>query len=648
MTSPDGGHDDRARRLERQLSIAQEITHIGSWEWDVATNVVSWSDELYRIYGLVPGLHEITFEFFLSRLVPDDRERVRGEVQDALARGGRFSYLERIARPDGSIRYLDTVGEVAVDADGNPAALIGTCRDVTDERKRESRLRLHEEIVRNVQIALYVWQADENDARNPATLRLVTANAAAERLTGMALAERRGELLHRLFPVVVGGEMDALLRAVLEDGEVRAVTAVRFPNGTHAEQFYDLKVFPLSDRCLGIAAEDVTATTRARDLQSSARAVLEMVAASAPLERVLDAIARAIERQAPGVLASILLLDPDGVHLRHGAAPSLPDAFNRAVDGAEIGPMHGSCGTSAYERVPVIVPDVESDPRWANYLDLARIGGIRACWSTPLIGSAGQVIGTFALYASDVHEPTESERELTTRFVYITQIAIQRRQLDDQLRALTGHIEAAREDERTGIAREIHDELGQSLTAIKLDVAWIARQGRSAENPALMERVRSINETVDELITRVRRISSELRPGALDDLGLVAAAEWQCREFERRAGTKCVLESSVTTTAIERELATGFFRILQECLTNVARHANASRVDVRLEQTGGRLVLTVQDDGKGISRHEMTSPKSLGLLGMNERARRLGGVLRFETPDTGGTLVRVESPPIAE
>src|SRR5215472_7445511 len=128
--------------VERQLAAAQQITHIGSWEWDVRANVVTWSDELYRIYGLEPRSCEIAYESFLARVHPDDRERTKQEVKSALVRGGDFAYPERIVRPDGSIRELETKGTVLLDERGHAARLIGTCRDVTDERERDKTIRL--------------------------------------------------------------------------------------------------------------------------------------------------------------------------------------------------------------------------------------------------------------------------------------------------------------------------------------------------------------------------------------------------------------------------------------------------------------------------------------------------------------------------
>jgi|SRR5882724_6057310 len=140
---------ERALRSEQQLASAQKITHIGSWDWDVEANVVAWSDELYRIYGLEPQSCEIRFEFFLSRVVPEDRERVKAAVARAVEQREPFGYPERIMRPDGSIRELDTLGEPSFGPHGEFTGLIGTCRDVTDERARE---RLEDGISRTLEM----------------------------------------------------------------------------------------------------------------------------------------------------------------------------------------------------------------------------------------------------------------------------------------------------------------------------------------------------------------------------------------------------------------------------------------------------------------------------------------------------------------
>src|SRR5690242_12351885 len=124
--------DGKSEAMARQLEAAQAITHVGSWEWDLASGIVSWSDELYRIYGIEVRSKVITLDVFLAALHPEDRDRIRGEIDAAMQRGGRFAYRERIHRPDGSVRVLDTIGEVLVE-DGTPTSLLGTCRDVTEE-----------------------------------------------------------------------------------------------------------------------------------------------------------------------------------------------------------------------------------------------------------------------------------------------------------------------------------------------------------------------------------------------------------------------------------------------------------------------------------------------------------------------------------
>jgi len=143
---------------------------------------------------------------------------------------------------------------------------------------------------------------------------------------------------------------------------------------------------------------DITERKRAEGLAAGQVRVLEMIGGSVSLPRILEALTLIIEAYADGMLASILLLDEDGLHLRHGAAPSLPESYVRAIDGLAIGPNVGSCGSAAYLREPTIVSKIESDPRWADYRDLARAHGLQACWSTPIVSADGRVLGTFALY----------------------------------------------------------------------------------------------------------------------------------------------------------------------------------------------------------------------------------------------------------
>src|SRR5256885_1256308 len=597
--------------------------------------------------------------------------------------------------------------------------------------------------------------------------------------------------------------------------------------------------------------------------------VLERIARGAPLPEVLQAIVTLIESAAPGMLCSILLLDREGRRLRHGAAPTLPVAYNAAVDGLEIGPHAGSCGTAVFRRQAVVVRDVQVDPLWERYRALAAPHGLRACWSTPILSAAGRVLGTFAMYYREPREPTTAEQELITTATDLAGIAIergraeealreseqrfakafhanpaplcitrledglfldvnaaflrltglprdevigrtsvqlrligaaertsfldrlrgsgaipeiesvvrhrdggrrsvvvsvvlcdlggdacilsifqdvtQRRQADDALRTrerqlllaqqiahmgsweweiptgtvtwsdelcrilglepgavrpsydgflalvhpddrdavretieraagdgqpfrfdfrtcrpdgavrilhcrgevtcdatgrpmrmfgtdqdvtelrladeqlrlsqqklrnLTAYHLEVREEERARIAREIHDVLGQTLTALKLDVSSL-REMVARREPSADTRLQEIAGLLDTAIKDVRRLASQLRPVVLDQLGLPAALDWLTRDFQRRTGIECRVRSHLPEIAVPADVSTGLFRILQEALTNVARHSAATRVDVTLAHASRILYPDVTDNGRGLSEAAQPHPDPL-------------------------------------
>jgi PAS domain S-box-containing protein len=226
------------------------------------------------------------------------------------------------------------------------------------------------------------------------------------------------------------------------------------------------------------------------------------------------------------------------------------------------------------------------------------------------------------LIASDLSAVKRVEREL--------------RASSEQSRNLAARLLSVREEERTRIAREIHDELGQSLTAVKIDLAWLA--GRlPRRNAGMLERIRSTLELADSIIQSVRRISTELRPGILD-LGLAAAVEWQAQEFQDRTGIQCQLRL-LAQEVVAPNVSTALFRILQETFTNVARHAGATRAEVVLQRERDRLVLAIRDDGRGFDQADPSLSGSLGLVGMRERAAMLGGGVSISSAPGRGTSV---------
>ena len=213
----------------------------------------------------------------------------------------------------------------------------------------------------------------------------------------------------------------------------------------------------------------------------------------------------------------------------------------------------------------------------------------------------------------------------------------------EQLRNLSAHLESIREEERTRLAREIHDELGQAMTALKMDVVWLSRR-LGPEQRLLQEKTCSMDVLIDATIRTVQRLSGELRPGLLDDLGLAAAMEWQAEEFQKRSDIPCAVSADLQNATLSREIATPVFRIFQETLTNVLRHAQATRVGVRLHVGDGRLVLVVEDNGRGITPKEAEGPKAFGLIGIRERVLALKGQFSISGQPDQGTTVTVTIP----
>jgi signal transduction histidine kinase len=214
----------------------------------------------------------------------------------------------------------------------------------------------------------------------------------------------------------------------------------------------------------------------------------------------------------------------------------------------------------------------------------------------------------------------------------------------DQLRALTNYLQYVREEERTRIAREVHDELGQALTGLKLDLSWLSTRLGKKGTKVEQEKAKTMVAHIDTTIQTVRRIATELRPGILDGLGLVAAIEWQANEFQSRTGIPCVVTSALSDAQWDQDFSTVFFRIFQETLTNIIRHAQATRVEVKLAEQDGQLVLTVADNGRGISEEEISNTRSIGLVGMKERAMLIGGDVVLHGAPGQGTTVTARAP----
>jgi PAS domain S-box-containing protein len=242
--------------------------------------------------------------------------------------------------------------------------------------------------------------------------------------------------------------------------------------------------------------------------------------------------------------------------------------------------------------------------------------------ATPFRGADGELIGIVEDF-KDISERKEAEQALMLSH--------------ERLRDLTSHLQVVREEERTRIAREIHDELGQALTALKIDVHWL-RQRLPDEKLLLIDKADAMSKVIDWTVQSVRKICGELRPGLLDDFGLAAAMEWETEEFSKRTDIETKILSEPEDLTLPQEISTAVFRIFQETLTNIARHANATKAEIILKRDPKGVEMQVKDNGRGIKEQEILNPGSFGIMGMRERVDYLGGSLRINGSRDGTTV----------
>jgi len=312
------------------------------------------------------------------------------------------------------------------------------------------------------------------------------------------------------------------------------------------------------------------------------------------------------------------------------------------VNAAILSQFHATMPEELLGRTPAqfLAHDLtKAKARWRDFFDRGHIHtetDERRLDGTPMriegdymviYDDRGRIAGEFGI-----------QRDITGQYLAGEQI----RESREQLRALASRLEKVREEERTGIAREIHDELGQALTGLKLDISWM--KNRLPRDHEMMAQCVSIIERIDQTANAVRRIATALRPSVLDQLGLAAALEWQGQEFEARTGIKVAMEVLCDGVPIPDDLGSPVFRILQESLTNVLRHAHATRVNIRLAGTPTFLELEISDNGVGCTSQCFEGTRSLGLIGMRERALACGGKFSISGARGRGTTVALRIP----
>ena len=377
---------------------------------------------------------ELLGRSFQTLLAPEDVERVSEAVLQTLSGGVPIAQFETpLVRKDGARRIISFSLAPLMLKEGQQGA-VGTAEDITDRKQAEEALRESEDRCRDlVENSGLLIGTHDPDGNILSVNQNVVKHAGFERvedLIGLKVSNFLVPEVRHLF--------QDYLSKILTEGQAQGEMRIRLPNGAVRiiEYHNSLRREGLPQpivRCIG---RDITERKQAEALRARQVRALEMIATGAPLTETLELIVRMIEEQSPAMLGSILLLDEDERHLRHGAAPNLPVSYTQVIDGAAIGPQAGSCGTAAFLKEAVVVADVMTDPRWTDYRELALSHELRACWSTPIFSTSREVLGTFAMYYREPRHPSLQDLQLVEVATHIASIAIERKRAEEQLRLL--------------------------------------------------------------------------------------------------------------------------------------------------------------------------------------------------------------------
>ena len=507
---------------EAYLAAAQRVSRTGSFGWSVPSGHIVWSDETFRILEHDPA-NKPTVQVILQRTHPDDRALVQETLDQAARDKKAFDFEHRLLMPDGSVKHIRVAAQPSTHHESGNFEFVGAVTDITESKLAEESLRQSEshlaEAQRLTHTGSWVWQIAGRDALHLSDEWYRIYGFDPEK--GMPTWEERLQRIHpedrALYQETISrainekSDYEMEFRAILPSGSVKFVHTVGHPLMSASG---DLLQF------VGISI-DVTERKRAEGLREGESRILERIARDAPLEEILDHLVRVVEAQFVGLLCSVLLLDEDGQHARHGAAPNLPESYAQAIDGLCIGPTAGSCGTAMYQKEPVVVTDILRDPLWEPYRAVAEPYGFRACWSTPILAHSGKVLGSFAMYYREPRSPSPAEARALEMATHLAGIAIERKLAREererlrQAQADLAHINRVTTlgELTASLAHEIKQPISAAATDARTCMRWLHR-----DEPDLAEASEAASRIVKD-VTRaadiINRISSLFKKGPL-------------------------------------------------------------------------------------------------------------------------------------
>lgn len=599
-----------------------------------------------RVFGGTPEDH-IGTNFF-PLIQPEYREKIRQKIRSVTPQQPVATEIHQ-SIADGEVRWQEWTDRGIFNSEGELVELQSTGRDITERVKAEEQLRTSEE---RFSKAFSLGPYRMGIIRISDGM-IVDVNDRWLQETGLLRADVVGHSILEVSTRVHGDEGDRV-QELLEAGKPFRDVELTFSPKTGKKRIVlsSGEVFDLhNEQCLLFAASDITERKQAEERIRLLQKTTVDVAAAEDLSSALSVVLRDICELTGWSLGQAWIPnEQENALIRssawYAATPGL-DHFRESTERFTFKSGEGLPGLVWKSKEPVWIGDVATNEFFPR-ASFASDAGLKAGVGVP-IKSGEEVIAVLEFFIRQPRD--EDERLVSVVTVVAAQLGmvVRRKRAEDalrsseqQLRALSDRLRSAREEEGTRIAREIHDELGGSLTGLKWD---LERLEQLLANPndvsAARDKIKPLIGIIDSTIDTVRRISSELRPGILDDLGLIAAIEWQTHQFATRTGIACTCAVAPDAIDLSQEQATAIFRVFQEILTNVLRHAEATSVDVKLYQDTTCFVLEVKDNGRGITGQQKTNVRSLGLLGMQERMHLLGGSVDVEGAAGQGTRVKV-------
>ncbi len=600
---------DLQKFYERFIRISS-TTNDAVWEWNLEDNSL-WANENHQhLYGLTVADPVPAKQVWVDRIHPEDRQRLLDLQDEALASDTNVFISEYRFRTRDGYKYIFDRCYIERDSNGNPVLMTGSMMDVTERKLAEEKI-IHsnerfELIARTTNEAL--WEMD-----------IVTgytwSNETHQQLYGLTL-EDKAPMQQQWELSIHADERAAVLKSfydVFNSTENVWISEYRMFNYKGEEiAIYDRTYIVRNSegkpvRMMG-SMTDITERKKANEaLVNSEEKYRTLV------EQATDAIFIADET------GKFIIVNPAAVKLSKYSEEELlqmtiyhlsdPEELKvKPFAFAEMKTERGASSERRMRRKDGAIVDIEINAKFLSD-------------------------GRFLAFIRDITERKKAEDELNNSYKAI--------------RKLTSHLQHAREEERKHIARNIHDELGQLLTVLKMDISWLNKKIKALDLPAITQKTDEISALLNNTVQSVRRIAADLRPGLLDDLGLTAAIEWHLGEFGKRTGIQTNFFTSEGHTNLPAEQATGLFRIYQESMTNITRHAEATEVNVELITQDNCLTMRISDNGKGFDVANVGKRKTLGLLGMKERAEMMGGSFSITQSSEGGMQVEVKLPLLA-